>query len=329
MQKKGKALQRAAKARGGKAGLPAVLTGFTPVPRVYERHDGWTPERQRNFIAALAQTGCVTRAAAEVNMSQRNCYFLRNAPGAEEFRKAWDAAIDCGVALLKDIAFERAIEGVLVPVIAGGKVIGYQRKHNDALAIFILRHYGQDNEGKRTTINYFSSRAVAGAQAGGGVAAEGGAGASAGASAGAGAEASTTTIRTVIAGTGGGADREAAAATLEGFEGVALDPQANAAIMAALHACAARARAAEAALDQGGEAAADAMEDDPDECFIPLEAKSIPWRGTLEPPTAVTEVHLPEGEDFWDSLGKPVPEWAQHLYPGRGDAGGDAGGDGE
>ena|SRR3712207_6271443 len=53
---------------------------FEPVPRRY-RHDGWTPERQKAFIEALADTGCVTRAAG---MAQANCYALRRAPGAEE-----------------------------------------------------------------------------------------------------------------------------------------------------------------------------------------------------------------------------------------------------
>ena len=140
------------------------LPDFTPVPRKY-RHDGWTPERQRAFIAALADTGSVRRAAAMVNMAQTNCYTLRRAPGAEGFRRAWEAALDFGIARLKDIAFERAIDGYLVPVFVAGKLMGFRRKHNDALLMFCLRHYGQDAGGKRTTINYFSTRASAGAGA--------------------------------------------------------------------------------------------------------------------------------------------------------------------
>jgi hypothetical protein len=97
------------KAQQGKAGdtLPARLE-FTPVRRRY-RHDGWTPERQRAFIAALADTGCVDRSARMVNIAQTNCYELRRAPGAESFRRAWDAALDFGLLRLKDLAFERAI----------------------------------------------------------------------------------------------------------------------------------------------------------------------------------------------------------------------------
>jgi hypothetical protein len=40
-----------------------ALPDFAPVPRQGNRHDGWTPARQRAFIEALADTGCVTRAA--------------------------------------------------------------------------------------------------------------------------------------------------------------------------------------------------------------------------------------------------------------------------
>lgn len=96
------------------------LPDFVPVPRRY-RHDGWTPERQKAFVETLADTGCVDRAARMVNIAQTNCYELRRAPGAEQFRRAWDAALDFGVKRLKDIAFQRAIEGQLVPVfVAGG-----------------------------------------------------------------------------------------------------------------------------------------------------------------------------------------------------------------
>jgi hypothetical protein len=139
----------------------AALLGFAPAPRRY-RHNGWTPERQRAFIAALADTGCVTRAAAMVNIAQTNAYELRRAPGAEGFRRAWDAVLAFGARPVRDAAFERAMRGELVPVFIGGKLMGFRRKKNDALLMYILRHYGQDASGKRVTIDYFSSRSGAG-----------------------------------------------------------------------------------------------------------------------------------------------------------------------
>lgn len=132
---------------------------FVPATRRSARHDGWTPERQRCFIEALADTGNVRRAAAMVNMSAEGAYYLRRQLEAASFAAAWSAALDHGVQRMKDIAFERAVEGELVPILAGGKLLGYRRRYNDRLLMFCLRHYGQDAAGKRTTINYFSTRA--------------------------------------------------------------------------------------------------------------------------------------------------------------------------
>ncbi len=60
---------------------------------VKPRHDGWTPARQNAFIGALADTGSVSRAARYVNMSPEGAYYLRRRPGAEGFRRAWEAAL--------------------------------------------------------------------------------------------------------------------------------------------------------------------------------------------------------------------------------------------
>jgi len=207
------------------------IPDFLPVPRRHERHDGWTPDRQRAFIEALADTGSVSRAAAMVNMASVGAYQLRRHPDAASFRAAWAAALDFGLTRMKDVAFERALDGALVPVITGGRLIGYRRVYNDRLLMFCLRHYGEDANGKRTTINYFSTKATAGAAGESQALAQ--------------AEASTTTVRTVITGPADGAapaTLDATSATLDQFEGVPLDASARADIARALDACAARRR---------------------------------------------------------------------------------------
>ena len=70
------------------------LPAFTPVPRRNNRHDGWTPERKRAFIEALADSGSVTRAARQVNMAQANCYTLRRAAGLRAMAAALGADHD-------------------------------------------------------------------------------------------------------------------------------------------------------------------------------------------------------------------------------------------
>lgn len=305
------------------AQLPDGLLDFTPVPRRY-RHDGWTPERQRAFIGALAVTGCVDRAARMVNIAQTNCYELRRAPGAEGFRRAWDAALDFALPRLKDIAFQRAIEGELVPVFSGGKLMGFRRKYNDKLLMFCLRHYGQDASGKRTTINYFSTRASAGAAAGsdekdgplrlpacGSRSGQASTGSGRTAMGRATAEASTTTVRTVITSPAAderGARGDQAAAVLGAFEGVRLDAEAEAAIAAALEACAERARAADSACEKGGDAAAAAAADDPGEAFVRADLGQGIAIGAIEPAIGIEEFEpFVPGEPPWELAGAEKP----------------------
>lgn len=78
------------------------LLAFAPVPRQTRRLDGWTPDRQRDFIEALAATGSVTAACTH------SAYDLRRAPGAEQFCEAGRRAVDQGVERLEDVAMERA-----------------------------------------------------------------------------------------------------------------------------------------------------------------------------------------------------------------------------
>ena len=122
------------------AGAKAPLPGFTPVPRLTARHDGWTAARQLGFIEALADTGSVKAAAHRVNMTPEGAYLLRRHPQGATFRKAWEAALALGVQQLEDIAMERALYGCEVPVYSYGKLIGSRTVHNDRLLMFMLKN---------------------------------------------------------------------------------------------------------------------------------------------------------------------------------------------
>ena len=135
-----------------------ALPTFEPVPRKF-RHDGWTPDRQRAFIAALADTGSVKRAAMHVNMSPEGAYYLRRQRGSESFRRAWEAALDFGVQRLKDEAFDRALNGQLSPVFVGGKLKGFRRVKNDRLLMFCLRMNARGEDGRRLSASYFDPAA--------------------------------------------------------------------------------------------------------------------------------------------------------------------------
>jgi hypothetical protein len=71
----------------------AALLEFEPVERRNKRHDGWSAGHQRGFIAALAATGNVDRAAHAVDRTQSGAWTVRNSAGAEGFDQAWEAAL--------------------------------------------------------------------------------------------------------------------------------------------------------------------------------------------------------------------------------------------
>lgn len=56
------------------------------------RKDGWTPERQRLYVAALARTGHAGKAARAVGMTEQGAAKLRRRPDAASFDAACTAA---------------------------------------------------------------------------------------------------------------------------------------------------------------------------------------------------------------------------------------------
>jgi hypothetical protein len=118
---------------------PAPPATFTPVA-VRQRHDGWTPERQVDFIRALAECACVTEAAERVGVTTHSAYRLRARADAASFRAAWDAALDLAIDRLADAAFSRALHGVARPIFYQGEQVGERRHYDERLTMFLLRY---------------------------------------------------------------------------------------------------------------------------------------------------------------------------------------------
>ena len=104
------------------------------------RHDGFTPERQVDFIRALAECGCVDAACKRVGISTSAAYALRARTDAHSFRFAWDAALDQAIQRLSDAAYSRAIHGVATPIFYKGEQIGERRRYDEKLTMFLLRY---------------------------------------------------------------------------------------------------------------------------------------------------------------------------------------------
>ncbi|MBC7987815.1 MAG: hypothetical protein H7X93_14280 [Sphingomonadaceae bacterium] len=111
---------------------------FGPVPTASSRHDGWTPHRQRQLIAALAAMGVVSRAAKAVGMSAASAYKLRDRPGAESFRLAWDTALQMARDHAFGYAMDRALNGYTRPRYYRGRQIGTIHSYDHRLMIAAL-----------------------------------------------------------------------------------------------------------------------------------------------------------------------------------------------
>jgi hypothetical protein len=119
---------------------PTDPLAFEPVPSASSRHDGWTPERQRGFIAALAMVGIVAWAAEAVGMSRKSAYELLRRAGADSgFARAWREARAMGRVKATFTAVDRALNGVEVPYFYGGLQRGTRRVYDDRLLAAALR----------------------------------------------------------------------------------------------------------------------------------------------------------------------------------------------
>lgn len=117
---------------------------WVPVRRK-ARRDGWTVAAQESFIGVLADTGSVTQAAIEVNMSATSCYRLRRSADGRAFAAAWDAAVQTASLRLVDLAFDRAVNGSSEPVFdREGRRVGQRIRYNDRLLMFLLRAHQPD-----------------------------------------------------------------------------------------------------------------------------------------------------------------------------------------
>lgn len=102
------------------------------------KHSGWTAERQRKFIEHLSLTGSVGEAAALAGVSSRSAYRLRNKAGADDFARAWDAALSQSATRLAAIAFDRALHGRSERIYRDGELVMERKMPSDYLLTWLL-----------------------------------------------------------------------------------------------------------------------------------------------------------------------------------------------
>lgn len=113
---------------------------FYPVP-TRTRRDGWTVQRQTDFLGMLAETGSVMGACEAVGMSRKSAYALRSRAGAESFAAAWDAALGAPLRKATPPALHfLAYEGLVRVVMFRGRYrASWARPDNSALLRLVRR----------------------------------------------------------------------------------------------------------------------------------------------------------------------------------------------
>jgi len=117
---------------------PAPILTDTAIVPVAPRQDGWTHQRQREFIEVLADTGCVTTAAQAVGMTTTSAYRLRRRADARAFDAAWEAALERAMQRLVPTAIDRALNGTVRPRYYHGELIGEERVYSERLLLRLL-----------------------------------------------------------------------------------------------------------------------------------------------------------------------------------------------
>ncbi|SNS83554.1 hypothetical protein SAMN06295912_11866 [Sphingomonas laterariae] len=116
-------------------------TAFAPAPATpaptpaqgpsLERAHGWTPQRQRDFLAALAEGHTVEAGCRIVGLSVASAYAFRRRAAGAAFALGWQAACLQAREKLADVLLSRAIDGQVETITrANGDVIERHRYDN-------------------------------------------------------------------------------------------------------------------------------------------------------------------------------------------------------
>lgn len=127
------------------------LLAFEPVPLRY-RSDGLTPQRQRDYVEALADCGIAREAAARAGVTEQAINRVRRRSDAHSFDRACEAAQIFGARRLRSVAWERAIEGSLKGRYYRGELVGQERVYDNRLLTYLLGRTGHLLEPSEETL---------------------------------------------------------------------------------------------------------------------------------------------------------------------------------
>jgi hypothetical protein len=100
------------------------------------RHDGWTPEKKRQFLERFAECGVIVEACEAAGMSAKSVYNLRDRDPL--FAAGLDAACVKARAPLADEAYSRARNGVVERIYKDGIIVAERHRYDNRLTMAVL-----------------------------------------------------------------------------------------------------------------------------------------------------------------------------------------------
>jgi hypothetical protein len=100
-----------------------------------QRHDGWTPERERIFLITLAETGVVSDAARAAGLTRESAYARRNSAAGHAFALGWDAAILLSRHATADDVASRSRHGVIDRLYRNGELVAERHRYDNRLTM--------------------------------------------------------------------------------------------------------------------------------------------------------------------------------------------------
>ena len=116
----------------------ATLPAATDAAGRTLRHDGWTPDRQRAFLSAIAEGDTVERACRIVGLSVSSAYAFRQRAAGAAFALGWHAAALVARDRLADRLMARAIDGQIETITRPDGSVVERHRYDNRIAMGVL-----------------------------------------------------------------------------------------------------------------------------------------------------------------------------------------------
>ncbi len=122
---------------------------------------GWTPERQKLFLQAVAEGRSVVHACRIVGLTKQSAYAFRRRPQGAAFALAWQAACLLARDALADDMLDRALNGEIETITYRDGTSVSRHRYDNRLATTILNRLDRLADRASGEVTYAAARLVA------------------------------------------------------------------------------------------------------------------------------------------------------------------------